>query len=174
MDWMQQLGDVFQRYSNGQGDHAQAVNDFDRVAQTAPREVLSSGLADAFRSPQTPAFGNMLSQLFGRSAGPQRANVLNALVTTLGPVVVSRILAQRGTPVSTQIQSEQPIPPAAAEQIPPDAIEALAHEAEQKDPSIIDRISHMYSEQPALIKTLGGMAMVVAMAKIAQAQSRPR
>jgi len=30
----------------------------------------------------------------------------------------------------------------------------------------------MYSEQPALIKTLGGMAMVVAMAKIAQAQSR--
>ena len=172
MDWMQQIGGVLQRYGNGQGDDAQAAQDFDRVAQSAPRDVLSSGLADAFRSSQTPAFGNMLSQLFGGSAGPQRATVLNALVTTLGPMVVSRILAQRGSPAATQIQPGQPISASVAEQIPADAVEALAQEAEQKDPSIIDRISQMYSEQPALIKTLGGMALVVAMAKIAQSQSR--
>jgi hypothetical protein len=172
MDWMQQLGGVLQRYGSGQGDHAQAEQDFDHVAQTVPRDVLSSGLADALRSPQTPAFGNMLSQMFGRSAGSQRASVINALVTTLGPMVVSRILAQRAGNVASHVQTGEPVSPAVADQIPPDAVEALAHEAEQKDPSIVDRISHIYAEQPAVIKTLGGMALVVAMAKIAQAQSR--
>jgi len=174
MDWMQQLGGVLQRYGSGQGDHSQAVTDFDHVAQAAPRDVLSSGLADAFRSSQTPPFANMLSQMFGRSAGPQRANVLNALVTTLGPMVVSRILAQRDGAIPSQLRPGQPIDPSVAEQIPPDAVEALAHEAEKKDPSIVDRISHMYADQPALIKTLGGMALVVAMAKIAQSQGRGR
>jgi hypothetical protein len=172
MDWMQQLGGVLQRYGSGQADHSQADSDFDHVARTAPPDVLGSGLADAFRSSQTPPFGNMLSQMFGQSAGPQRANVLNALITTLGPMVVSQILAQRGSNVARQIQPGQPVPASVAEQIPPDAVEALAHEAEKKDPSVIDRIGRMYADQPALIKKLGGMALVVAMAKIAQSQSR--
>lgn len=173
MDWMQQLGGVLQRYGNGQGDQSQAPADFDHVAQVAPREAMTAGLADAFRSSSTPAFGSMLSQLFGHSGGAQRANVLNALITTLGPMFVSRMLAQHGAP-TTQIESGQPISPAQAEAVPADAVATMAHEAEQKDPSIIDRISHMYADQPALVKKLGGMALVVAMAKIAQAQTRSR
>ena len=34
------------------------------------------------------------------------------------------------------------------------------------------RVSQFYADQPALIKTLGGLALTVAMAKVAQRQSR--
>jgi len=172
MDWMQQLGGVLQRYGTGQGDHTQAPADFDHVAQSAPRDAITTGLAEAFRSSETPAFGSMLSSLFGQSAGTQRASVLNALIATLGPMFVSRILAQHGAAATRQIESGQPISPTEAEAIPPQAVEALAHEAEKKDPSIVDRISHVYADQPALVKKLGGIALVVAMAKIAQSQTR--
>jgi hypothetical protein len=50
----------------------------------------------------------------------------------------------------------------------------MAAEAEAKDPSIVDRISKFYAEQPALIKTLGGLALTIAMAKIAQRQTQVR
>ena len=172
MDWMKQVGGLLNTYATGGGDPARAASDFDDVARTVPRDALSSGLADAFRSSQTPPFGAMLSQMFGRSAGPQRASVLNALITTLGPAIVSRVLSQRGAAVPTQIQAGQPLAPDVAEQIPADAVEELAREAEQKDPSIVERISGFYADQPALIKTLGGAALVVAMAKIAQSQTR--
>jgi hypothetical protein len=172
MDWMQQVGGLLNAYANGSGDQTRAVSDFDDVARAAPRDAMRTGLADAFRSSQTPPFASMLSQIFGRSGGTQRASVLNALISTLGPALVARVLAQRGAAVPPQIQSGQAVAPEVAEQIPPDAVEALAREAEQKDPSIVERISDFYADQPALIKTLGGAALVVAMAKIAQAQTR--
>jgi hypothetical protein len=50
----------------------------------------------------------------------------------------------------------------------------VAVEAEKKDPSVVDRISKFYAEQPALLKTLGGLALTIAMAKVAQRQTRPR
>ena len=172
MDWIQQLGGVLNRYAGGGGDPTQAASDFDHITQSAPRDAVGTGLADAFRSPQTPPFANMLSQMFGQSGGMQRAGVLNALLTTLGPVVVSRILAQRHTPAAGHIDTGKPISPDVAAQIAPEDVEALAVEAERKDPSIIDRLGQFYADQPALIKGLGGAALVVAMAKIAQAQSR--
>ncbi|MEJ7618376.1 MAG: hypothetical protein WKF30_15745 [Pyrinomonadaceae bacterium] len=39
-------------------------NDFDQFTQAAPQSAVSQGLAEAFRSDQTPPFGNMLGQLF--------------------------------------------------------------------------------------------------------------
>jgi hypothetical protein len=172
MDWMKQLGGVLNTYANGAGNQSRAEADFDQVSRTAPRDALSSGLADAFRSPQTPPFASMLSQMFAQSNRSQRASVVNTLITTLGPMVVARILSQRGAPVPSQLQAGQALAPDAAEQIPPDAVEALAKEAEDKDPSIVERVSEFYAGQPAVIKALGGAALVVAMAKIAQSQTR--
>jgi hypothetical protein len=64
------------------------------------------------------------------------------------------------------------ISPEVAEQIPAKSIEAVAAEAEKKDPSIVDRISQFYADQPAVVNTLGGLALAVAMAKVAQRQAR--
>ncbi|MEJ7711337.1 MAG: hypothetical protein WKF84_16110 [Pyrinomonadaceae bacterium] len=57
---------------------------------------FSQGLAEAFRSDQTPPFGNMLGQLFGQSNGPQRASILNTLISLAGPALLSQVLNQRG------------------------------------------------------------------------------
>jgi hypothetical protein len=172
MDWMQQLGGVLNQYASGRGDHTQAPADFDHIAKGAPRDAIAAGLSEAFRSDQTPPFARMLSQMFGQSGGSQRAGVLNALITSLGPAVVSRILASRNAQAAKHVESGQPVGPQVAEQIQPEDVEALAAEAERTDPSIIERLGHFYADQPALIKGLGGAALVVAMAKIAQAQTR--
>jgi hypothetical protein len=172
MDWMGQLGGVLNQYANGTGDHAQATSDFDHIARNAPPDALGSGLAEAFRSPQTPAFGTMLSELFGRSGGGHQAGVVNALIAALGPMVASRVLSSRNSAVAKQVEAGHPLTPEAAAQIHPEDIQSMAAEAEKKDPSVVDRMARMYADQPALIKGLGGAALVVAMAKIAQSQSR--
>jgi len=51
-------------------------------------------------------------------------------------------------------------------------VEELAAEAEKKDPSILDRVGDFYADQPGLVKTLGGLALAVAMAKVAQGQAK--
>ena len=42
--------------------------DFDEVAPQVSPEALGDGIAHAFRSEQTPAFGSMVQQLFGAEA----------------------------------------------------------------------------------------------------------
>jgi uncharacterized protein with von Willebrand factor type A (vWA) domain len=148
-------------------------DDFDQVTQVAPRSDIAEGLSEAFRSDQTPAFGQMVSQMFGQSSGQQRAGILNTLIRTLGPTIVAQFLAGKGAGwLSNIIKGGQTeITPEQAEQVPPEAVQDMAAEAEKKDPSIIDSLSDFYSQHPTLIKTLGGAALTIALAKIAQRYS---
>ncbi len=178
MDWMNQIGSILQQYGGAQANQAPNTvdNDFDQFAQVAPRSAMADGLAEAFRSDQTPPFPNMLSQLFGQSSGTQRASILNTLIGALGPTILSQVLSRAGGGGSGAglagllSGGQREVTPEQAEQISPEAIQQIAAEAEQKDPSIIDRVSDFYSEQPALVKTLGAAALTVALAKIAQRQ----
>src|SRR5262245_54273695 len=70
----------------GRGQGAPQFND---VPQSVPNDVLAKGLSAAFASDQTPAIGNMVSQLFAQSNGAQQAGMLNQLMTALGPTVMS-------------------------------------------------------------------------------------
>lgn len=176
MDWLNQITDVMQKYGSGNSTTipGSVDADFDDFSRHAPSSTVSEGLAEAFRSQQTPPFGNMLSQLFERSASTQKTNVLNTLIASLGPALVSQILASHGANrAAKELEGgSSKISPEVAEQIPSNSVEAVAAEAEKKDPSIVDRISQFYADQPALIKTLGGLALTVAMAKVAQRQSQ--
>jgi hypothetical protein len=178
MDWLNQVTDIVDKYgSSRRSSVPNTVDaDFDRLSQMAPSEHVSEGLAEAFRSQQTPPFASMLSQLFGRSPANQKSNVLNTLVATLGPALVSQLLAKHGAGLAaTELQNgKAKISPEVAEQIPSSSVEAVAAEAEKKDASVVDRISKFYADQPALIKTLGGLALTVAMAKVAQRQTQGR
>jgi hypothetical protein len=60
--------------------------------------------------------------------------------------------------------------PEQAQQIPTDAVREIAAQAEKQDPSIIDQIGSFYAEHPTLVKTLGGAALSIALAKLAQRQ----
>jgi hypothetical protein len=178
MDWLNQLTDMMDKYRAGNSAHVPGSvdADFDRLSKHAPPADLAEGLAEAFRSSQTPPFSSMLSQLFGRSQSTQKANVLNTLAATLGPALVSQLLANHGAhQAAKQVESGAPsISPEIAEQIPANSIEAMANEAEKRDPSIVDRISKFYADQPAVLKTLGGLALTVAMAKVAQRQTETK
>ena len=188
MDWMNQISGLLQQYGGG-ANSAQAPNsvdnDFDQFAQVAPPSAMSQGLAAAFRSNQTPDFGQMAANLFANSGGQQRAGILNTLIRAAGPAVIAHILSRNvggaqqqqggggglGGLIDMLRGGGQPqITPEVAKQIPPEAVQEIAQQAQQKDPSIIDRVSDFYAEHPTLIKTLGGAALAIALAKVAENQ----
>ena len=159
--------------------------DFDLFAQNAPPAAVSEGLSAAFRSDQTPEFAQMASQLFGRASGSQRATMLNALLATVGPMVLQQILARRqrgpssgpagqggglGDVLGKILRGDgaPKVTPEVAEQVTPQEVEEIAREAEKKDPSVIDRISEVYAQQPQLLKVLGGAALAIALGRMAQ------
>ena len=171
-----------EQYAGASADQAPDTvhNDFDEIAQAAPNSVIADGLAEAFRSEQTPEFGQMAAQMFGQSNGQQRAGILNSLIATLGPALIAQMLGRRGGASSGGLGGlldgligggQGQITPEQAEQISPEAVRDLAAEAEKRDPSIIDQFSDFYAQHPTLIKTLGGAALAIALAKMAQRQS---
>ncbi len=185
MDWMKQIGGLMEQYGGAQPGQAPDTvhEDFDQFAQAAPQSAIADGLAAAFRSDQTPPFGQMLGQLFGQSNGTQRASILNTLVSALGPVILSQMMSRGGGGSSSGGGGlaglagllgggggQQEITPEQAERISPETIQQVAQEAEQKDPSVVDMISNVYAQHPTLIKTLGGAALTIALTKMAQRQ----
>ncbi len=69
MDWMNQISGMLQQYSGANANQApQTVHDdYDQFAQAAPQSAIAEGLSAAFRSNQTPPFGNMVAQMFGNA-----------------------------------------------------------------------------------------------------------
>lgn len=171
---LDQLSGVLQQYTSGSGSAqppAQVHEHFDQVAQAAPKGLIAEGLAAAFRSNETPAFGQMLGSLFSQSNGEQKAGMLNQLLATAGPGVLSQ-LAGGGALAGLLGGGAKQITPEQAQQISPEAVQQLAAHAEKADPSIIDRASSFYAEHPTLIKTLGGAVLSVALTKVAERQSQ--
>lgn len=171
MDWMNQLGGLLQQYSGAQASQAPDTvhDDFDELAQNAPSSALSDGLAAAFRSDQTPAFGQMVAQLFAGAGGQQRAGILNTLIGAVGPTLMAQLLSQGGGGLADLLRGGQTeVTPEQAAQVSPETVAKVAEHAEQNDPSIIDRVSDFYSEHPTLVKSLGAAALTIALAKIAQ------
>lgn len=179
MDWMNQLGGMLQQYAGANANQApqNVNNDFDQFAQAAPQSAIAEGLSAAFRSNQTPPFGNMVAQMFGNANGQQRAGILNSLIAAVGPALLSQMLSRGGGGGLSGLAGllgggQQQVTPEQAEQVSPEAVQEIAAQAEQKDPSVIDQISNFYSEHPTLVKTLGGAALTIALAKIAQQQQQ--
>ncbi len=134
---VQQTGDM-----QPDSDH-----DFERTARSAPKSSFADALASTFRSDGTPPFGQMVSGLFGRSSGEQRAGVLNSLLAVTPASLAAEVLGMMGG--KQQVTSQE------AELVPEEAVQKLAAVAEQHDPSVIDRVSEFYADHPNLVKTLG-------------------
>lgn len=91
------LSELLQQLGQG-GVTAQAPDgfdvegNFDQLAGMLPKEALAGGLAEAFRSDQTPPFASMLGGLFGNSGGSQQASVLNTLLSIAGPMILQQMM----------------------------------------------------------------------------------
>lgn len=170
------LGNLLQQYANANpANPGQAEQDFDQVAQNAPQTDLAQGVTEAFRSDQTPPFPQMVGQLFGNSDGSQRAGMLNQLIGSIGPGVLSSIaggalgsLFGRGNNASAtpQITADQ------ASTMTPQQVQEIAEKAEQHNPGIVDKMGDFYAQHPQLVKGLGGAALALVLGHMAQGMKR--
>jgi len=170
MPWMDQVGNLLKQYTGGAAAAAAPAPDvnahFDQVAAAAPAGTLAAGLAAAFHSDQTPAFGNMLSGLFANSTGEQKAGLLNQLMANVTPAMLSSIAG--GGALAGLLKSGGQITPEQAQQVSPEAVQEIAAQAKQANPSIVDSVSNFYAQHTTLCKTLGGAALSICLAKVAQ------
>lgn len=174
MDWMSKIGGLVEQFTGGQATQAAVDHDdLNDVLHNAPQADLAGGLADAFRSDQTPAFPQMAAQMFGNANPEQQAGLLNILIKAAGPAVLSQLAPQGGNlgilgSLLGGGQSE--VTPEIAKQFSPADVEELAAQTEKRDPSIIDRLSDFYSQHPTLVKTIGAAAIGIILSKLAQRQ----
>ncbi len=153
---------LLQQYSNpANANTANVEQDFEKVSQSAPQTHLAGGLAEAFRSNQTPPFPQMLSTLFSNSNGQQQAGILNRLLGSLGPGAASGLLGNL-MGGGSQITPEQ------AQQVPPQSVQQLAEQAQKNDPSIIDQASSFYAQHPTLVKALGAGSLALIMSHMSR------
>jgi hypothetical protein len=150
--------------------HDDATAHLDQVAQHASAGELGAGLAAAMRSDGTPPFGDTVGQLFGRSSPAQQAGVLNQILATLGPAAASAlaggVLGRMLQPGQTQVTPDQ------ASQLSPAQVTEIATHAEQQHAGVIDEVSRFYAQHSGLIKTLGGAAIAIALAKMKENATR--
>jgi hypothetical protein len=163
MGILDSLNDVLKNYSTGQPQNSESTAEhFDQVAQAAPNNVVAEGLAAAFRSDRTPAFGNLIGNLFSQSSGEQKAGILNHLLASVGPGVLAQVA---GGGLSTRLLAG-----VGQQAVPTEVVQQLAAHAEKSDPSIVDKASSFYAQHSTLVKTLGGAALTIALAKVAERQ----
>lgn len=155
------MGLLEQYAKPGTSQTGNTEQDFEQVSQNASQSHLASGLAEAFRSNQTPPFAQMLSTLFSNSDGQQRAGILNHLLSSAGPSAGSGILASL-LGGGSQVNAQQ------AQQVPADTVQQLAEQAEKNDPSIVEKASAFYAQHPTLVKTLGAGSLALIMSHMAR------
>jgi hypothetical protein len=164
------VSDVLKQYSGGGSANTDNAPDhFDKVAQAVPQDAIADGLSAVFRSNQTPAFGNLIGNLFSRSNGDQKAGLLNQLISSVGSGGLTQ-LAGGGALASMLGGATKALTPDQAQKVSPETVQQLASHAEKTDPSIVDKASAFYAQHPTLVKTLGGAALSIALAKVAQRQ----
>ena len=162
------LTDILRQYAGGAPVASPDAHEhFDEVARAAPPEVLGQGVADAFRADSTPPFGEMVGQMFRNSEPQQRAGLLNQLLRSMGPAVLSRLGGGIFGKTSTAVTDSQ-FTPEQATQLTPAQVEEIAAQAEKHDPSVLDRIGSFSADHPQLVKTLGSAALAIALAGVAR------
>lgn len=165
------IADILKQYADRPTD---TETDFDEVARQVSPDVLGSGITQAFRSDQTPPFQDMLGSLFGGSNSQQRAGLLNQLIRTLGPTLLSgmaggalgRLLqGARGSAAPEVTASD-------ADQVTAEQMQQIGAAAEKQDPTILDKVGAYYAQHPEVVKVLGGAALAIALGQMATRNKR--
>ena len=99
MDLTDVLGGLMKQYGGGEQQQQGGVDadqGFDQLAGMLPQGALGDGLAEAFRSKETPPFAQMLGGLFGQSGGSTQTSVVNMLLAAAGPMVLQKLMGGGG------------------------------------------------------------------------------
>jgi hypothetical protein len=90
-------------------------------------------------------------------------------VSSVNPATLTQILSGVGL-AGLAGRSNTQLTPEQAQKLSPEAVQQLATHAQNSNPSVVESISTFYAQHTTLIKTLGGAAMTVALAKVAERQ----
>jgi len=165
---------VLQQYAAETGVHSvqKVEQDFVAVAQSVPAEHVTTGLAEAMHSEQTPPFEDMVGDSFERGSSELRAAMLKQLIDGASPAAVKPLIDDGLLPRQTNGSGHAAVPvdTALVEGLDAEVVRRLARAAAMEDPSIIDRMSEFFAVDPAAGRTLGGVALSVALGKIAAAR----
>ena len=161
------LVDILEQYRNASvaSPPQTAQQDYEQAAQAVPSSHLADALTEAFRSKETPPFGQMLSNLFAKSTPDQRAGILNQLLSAVGPAALSS--GALGS-LAGMLRGSAQVTPEQAKQVSPDAVQQLAEHAEKQNPSIIDQAGQFYSQHPKLVQALGAGSLALIMSHLSK------
>jgi len=164
------LNGLLQQYLGRGADQPQsnAADHYEQVAQNASPDLVSKGLSEAFRSDQTPPFSQMVGQMFNQANPQQQAGMLNQLLSGLGPGALAAITSSGALgSLGSLLGGGNAVSPQQASQLSPDQVQQIAEHAQQHNPGVVDQMSDFYARHSGLVKTLGGAALTIALAKIA-------
>ena len=165
---------VLQQYAAETGVHSvqKVEEDFVAVAQHVPAEHVTTGLAEAMHSEKTPPFEDMVADSFERGSDEVRAAMLKQLIDGASPAVVKPLIDDGLLPRAANGSGHPAVPvdTALVQDLDTEVVRRLAREAAIEDPSVINRMSEFFAVDPAAGRTLGGVALSVALSKMAEAR----
>jgi hypothetical protein len=123
-------------------------------------------------SEQTPPFEDMVGDSFERGSNELRAAMLKQLNEGASPAAVQPLIDDGLLPriANGSDHPAVPVDTRLVEGLDTGVVRRLAHAAAMEDPSVIDRMSEFFAVDPAAGRTLGGVALSVALGKIAEAR----
>lgn len=169
------VGSLLAPYRSGRAELASlALEHFAQVARCAPPELLRKGLVAMLRSERTPPFARVVGQIFGHANAGQRLAMLERLAGSLPPGASSMHLAGSGCAGliggAGQLAPGQgwvTLEPGQTRRLGVEQVQELAARAQRHDPGVIDAVGGFLADHPVLAKTLGGAALAIALAKMA-------
>jgi hypothetical protein len=167
MGILDELAGLASQFASGRVSANEVHETYDRTARAVPPGELAGGLAEAFRSDQTPPFQKMVTDLFNQSSPEQKATLLNQLVAALGPQL-SQTIAAGGLGSLAGALSKGSVTPQQASQVPPEQVEVLAQRAAQHDPSIMEKAAGFYAQHPTLVKAIGAASLAFLISRMSQ------
>jgi hypothetical protein len=148
------------------GNGPVAEQHFDQIAHHATPDALAQGLAESFRSDQTPPMAEMVASLFGNSSSQQQAGALNQVISTLGPALAASLAG--GLLGRLMNSDSKQVSPAQASTVSKAELQTVVEQAQKQATAstLPDDLAAFYAQHSGLIKTLGGAALAVALARM--------
>jgi hypothetical protein len=151
------------QYAPGKGPTGDAGAHFEEVAASVDPATLAGGITAAMRSPETPPFAEIVSRLYASGTPDQRAAMLKTLLASASP--------EQRAQLAASISGGTALTPDQARTLSPSDVQSMATQAERHDPGVLEKMGAMYAAHPALVRTLGTAAMMIAMRSIANRQA---
>ena len=133
------------------------ADDFSQIAHRIAPDVPSKGLSAAFGSNETPAAGQMVSQMF-------KDALINQLISALGPAASSVL----GGALGSANVATPTLTPDQASSVSPSQVQDAVARAQQHNPGILETLSGFYAQHPVLVQSLGSAALAITLGKVSE------